>query len=212
MIEIKHEDIITPELEYGAIYNLEFEGFREDYLVLHCLLKKYYPKRFLEIGCNMGMGTKIIKNAIYDSEVFSLDLPTEQAHKSLQHPISEGKGDKVGSLCNLPFTLLRGDSMTFDYSTLYPIEGWFIDGEHDFDHPNHEAKEAIKSVANIIVFHDANIDCVYNAIIAAFNEVEYYTLYRVVGTRIAYALLKWDYYQQVKAREHFFNLPKSIFK
>lgn len=190
MIEIKHEDIVTPELEYGAIYNFEFEGFKADYTVLHCLLKKYYPKRFMEVGCNMGMGTKIIKNAIYDSQVFSLDLPTELAHKSLQSPISEGKGDKVGSLCNLPFTLLRGDSMTFDFSQLYPIDGWYIDGEHDFDHPNHEAKEAIKSGAKLIVFHDSDIDCVYRAIEDAFKDNDEYELYRVIDTRIAFAIKK----------------------
>lgn len=190
MIELKLNDIVTPGLEYGAIYNLEFEGFREDYLVLHCLLKKYNPKRFLEVGCNMGVGTKIIKNAIYESEVFSLDLPTELAHKSLQSPLSEGKGDRVGSLCNLPFTLFRGDSMIFDFSQLYPIDGWYIDGEHDFDHPNHEAKEAVKSGARIIIFHDSDIPCVYDAIVDAFKDNEQYDLYRIIDTRIAFALKK----------------------
>lgn len=191
MYGIDKSQIISEERMKGAILNTDFEGFVDDYAVLHCLIKIYKPKRFCEIGCNMGVGTKIIKNAIGDGEVFSLDLPTELAHKSLQSPISEGKGDKVGSMCNLPFTLLRGDSMTFDYSGLYPIDGWFIDGEHDYEHPNHETREAIKMGSNLIVFHDANIECVYNAIVEAFKGEEYfYDLYRVIDTRIAYAVKK----------------------
>lgn len=190
MIPILSKDIITPELQYGAIFNFEFDGFYLDYLVLHCLLRIHKPKRFLEVGCNMGTGTKIIKNAIWDSEVYSLDLPTELAHISLQHPISEGKGDNVGKNCNLPFTLLRGDSLKFDYTTVYPINGWFIDGEHDYDHPHHEAKEAIKSGAEFISFHDADIACVGQAIEDAFKNNESYDVFRVADCRIAYAIKK----------------------
>ncbi len=187
---INYSLVVNNELLEGNIDNNDFEGFVFDYRVLHCLIRHYKPKRFLEVGCNMGVGTKIIKNAIGDGEVFSLDLPTELAHKSLQHPISEKKGDKVGSLCDSPFTLLRGDSMTFDYSQLYPIDGWFIDGEHDFEHPNHEAKEAIKSGAKLIIFHDANIECVDHAIRDAFTNNTDYNVFRVFDTRICYAVRK----------------------
>lgn len=191
MKQIKSTEIVHPELEQGAIYNDEHPGFHMDYLVLHCLLKTHKPQRFFEVGTNMGTGTKIIKNALGgSSEVFSLDLPTELAHVSLQHPISEGKGDSVGHKCDLPFTQLRGDSMKFDYKSAYPIDGWFIDGEHDYEHPNHEAKEAIKSGANIIIFHDADIKEVYDAIVDAFEGNEDYELVRVVDTRIAYAVKK----------------------
>lgn len=183
--------VIDPEIGRDAIINDCFPGFTSDYLIIHYLIRIHAPRRFCEIGCNMGVGTKIIKNAIGDGEVFSLDLPIELAHKSLQSPISEGKGDKVGSLCDLPFTLFRGDSMTFDYSRLYPIDGFFIDGEHDYEHPNHEAREAIKLGAKLIIFHDADIECVYKAIVDAFEGEEiYYDLYRVVDTRIAYAVKK----------------------
>src|SRR6185312_6592897 len=93
-------NIVTPELEKEAIYNDRFEGFHDDYLVLHCLIRKYAPKRIFEFGCNTGFGTKIICNAAgKDSEVFSFDLPTEECHVSLQHPINEGKGDIVGKEC-----------------------------------------------------------------------------------------------------------------
>jgi len=189
MKEQKSTEIITPELEAGAIYNDEFEGFHQDYLVLHCLLRKYAPKSVFELGTNMGVGTKIIKNAVGEAPVFSLDLPTELAHISLQHPISEGKGDRVGHMCDLPFTQLRGDSLLFDYSQ-YPCEAYYIDGEHDYEHPNHETKEIIKCKPKLVIFHDSNIEVVYKAITDAFYKNKKYQLFRVIDTRIAYALLK----------------------
>lgn len=188
---MKFTDIYNEELAKDAILNLEFLGFKEDYLILHCLLRHYQPKTFLEIGTNMGRGTKIIKNALgVDSTVYSLDLPTELAHVSLQHPISEGKGDSVGHLCDLPFIQLRGDSMTFDYSSLEHIDGAFIDGEHDFDHPFHETKQIMELDPYFIIWHDADIPEVWKAITQAIEEwkLNTYTLFRVEDCRIAYAI------------------------
>ncbi len=187
-------DIFDQELASGAILNQEYTGFKEDYLMLHCLLRKYKPKSVFEIGCNMGTGTQIIKNAVgKNSSVFSLDLPTELAHKSLQHPINEGKGDSVGHRCKLPFTLLRGDSMKFDYSQ-HPCEAYFIDGEHDYDHPYHETKEVLKLNPNLIAWHDSDMEPVYKAIVDAFEispNGKNYDLFRIIDTRIAYAVRKF---------------------
>ncbi len=196
MIRQSYKDIVTPELLKGAIENNEYPGFLEDYHILHCLLKIYQPKTFLEIGTNRGRGTSIIKNALgEDSTVYSLDLPTELAHISLQHPINEGHGDKVGELCKLPYTQLRGDSMKFDFSQ-YPCDGFFVDGEHDFDHPFRETTEILKGCPRLIVWHDSDIKEVWEAIYTALANLKsnapvnkYYTLYRVTDTRIAYAVL-----------------------
>lgn len=188
---MKANDIITQESLEKAIRNNEFDGFLNDYLVLDSLLRHYNPKTFLEIGTNMGRGTKIIKNALgADSTVYSLDLPTELAHVSLQHPISEGKGDSVGHLCDLPFIQLRGDSMEFDYSSLEHIDGAFIDGEHDFDHPFHETKQIMELDPYFIIWHDADIPEVWKAITQAIEEwkLNTYTLFRVEDCRIAYAI------------------------
>jgi hypothetical protein len=193
MFEQKFAEICTEDLMAGAILNEEYTGFREDYLVLHCLLRKHGIRSLFEVGTNMGTGTKIIKNAMGpDSVVYSLDLPTELAHISLQHPISEGKGDSVGHRCDLPFVQLRGDSLEFDYSP-YQCEGWFIDGEHDYAHPMTEAREALKQFPKLIMFHDADMDPVFEAICDAFeqyDENEEYDLFRVTDTRILYALRK----------------------
>lgn len=189
MIQQTYSDICTPELLQGAIENREFHGFLEDYHVLHCLLRNYLPRTFLEVGTNMGTGTKIIANALgHRSTVYSIDLPTELAHVSLQHPISEGKGDSVGSKCDLPFIQLRGDSMTFDFAE-FPCEGYFVDGEHDFSHPFRETTEIVKLEPTLIVWHDSDIACVWEAIQEAMSG-QPYNLYRVTDTRIAYAVRK----------------------
>ncbi len=162
MKTITYEEIVTPDIAFGAIINDEFQGFKDDYLVLHCLLRLYNSKSVFECGTNLGRGTEIICNAVPNAKVYSLDLPTEQAHISLQHPISEGKGDKVGSLCRRPFTQLRGNSMTFDFAK-YPADAYYIDGEHTTDNVAHETKAVLKCKPKLVVFHDSDIEEVMQA-------------------------------------------------
>ncbi len=192
MIEVKEialRDVVTPELEEGAIYNDEFPGFHEDYLVIHSLIKKHKPATIFEIGTNMGTGTQILKNAHMDAVVMTLDLPTELAHESLQHPINEGKGDSVGKKCKLPFVQLRGDSMSFDFFR-YPCEAYFIDGEHDELHVRHETTMILlnRPRPSLVIYHDADIPAVFNGILGGFDGVKGYELFRVTDTRILFAI------------------------
>lgn len=193
MIQQTYTDIVMTDLLVGAIENNEFHGFKQDYHCLHCLLKTYQPKTFLEIGTNRGRGTEIIKNALgKDSTVYSLDLPTELAHISLQHPINEGYGDKVGELCKLPFIQLRGDSMVFDFSQ-YPCEGYFIDGDHTHKNVFHETTEILKLNPKIVTYHDTDVPEVMHGILDALElapNAENYELYRIVDTRMSYLLQK----------------------
>lgn len=193
MIKQEFVDLYDQDIAADAILNEEYTGFKQDYLMLHILLRKFKPKTVFEIGTNMGTGTKIIKNAVGEhASVFSLDLPTELAHKSLQHPINEGKGDSVGHRCNLPFTQLRGDSLQFNYRD-YPCEAYFIDGEHDYIHAHHETRRALEQKPNLIIWHDSDIEVVMQGILDAFeqeNQGKFYTLYRIIDTRIAYAVRK----------------------
>lgn len=189
MITQTFKDIYTDELAEGAILNTEYHGFREDYLVLHCLLRKYQPKSVFEIGTNCGVGTKIIKNAVPDADVYSLDLPTELAHISLQHPINEGKGDRVGHKCDLPFTQLRGDSMKFDYSE-FPCEAYFCDGEHSEKNVYHEMTEILKLDPKLIILHDTDIPEVMKGLLSASKKDGRYEIYRVEDTRISYLIKK----------------------
>lgn len=192
MINQTYKDIVTPELLTGAIENNEYDGFLQDYHVLHCLIRKYKPTSLLEIGTNMGTGTNIICNAgkNWMMQVYSLDLPTELAHISLQHPISEKKGDKVGSNCKFHYTQLRGDSMVFDFARI-PCDAYYIDGEHDTRHAEHETLQALKQSPKLIIWHDSDIPEVMQGILNAFDFAKPdYDLYRVTDTRIAYAVKK----------------------
>lgn len=188
MIQQKYTDIVADHMLDDAIRNNEFKGFKEDYEVLHCLIRLHAPTSFFEVGTNHGTGTKIIKNAIGpDANVFTLDLPTSQVHQSLLKQPGIG-GDNVGINCDLPFIQLRGDSKMFDYKTC-KCDGYFIDGEHDYDHVTVETLGILRCNPKIIIYHDADIAGVYNAIVDAFKTSgTNYTLYRVNGTRIAYAL------------------------
>lgn len=163
------------------------DPFKKDYFVLHCLIDEYKPKTFLEVGTHIGEGTNIICNANKDMKVYSLDLPYALSNMSKQSPVSSGKGETVGKMCKFPYTQLWGDSMVFPYPV---CEGWFIDGEHDYKHPRHETKAAIEQEAELIIWHDADIQEVYDAITDCFVWNKDYELFRVTGTAIAFALRK----------------------
>ena len=190
MKEILSSEIITPELLEGNLDHNEYIGFLEDYRVLHCLLRKYNPKSIFEIGTNIGSGVNVMATALPDAKIFSLDLDYETMREnSKQYPLEQDGGDRVGSASKYPYTQLRGDSMKFDYAK-YPCEAYFIDGEHDYHHPFREANEAIKLRPKIIIFHDADMLPVNEAIVDAFRGGIIYELFRVTDTRIAYAVRK----------------------
>jgi hypothetical protein len=193
MKTIKFEDIYDQKIAEDAIIHDGYIGFREDYLTLHCLLRKYNPKSLLEIGTHRGIGMNIICNALPKSDVYSLDLPYENKDYSEQYPsttIDEKKVDEgvdlIGCLAEYPYTQLRGDSMTFDFSK-YPCEAYWIDAEHDYDHPFHETTEVLKTNPKMIIWHDSDMEPVLNAINDSMKG-QPYELFRVVDTRIAYAV------------------------
>lgn len=176
MNRINSKQIITEDLSRGAIINDEFKGFPEDYLVIHCLLRKYNPKTLFEVGTNYGKGTKIMKNAVKECKIHTLDIK-----------------DYNGRWIDFECVKLIGDSTTFDYAPYYPIEAWYIDGEHTYKNVYKETQEAIKSEANLIIYHDSDIAEVYSAIEDSFKSYDSekkWELFRVEDTRIAYALKK----------------------
>jgi hypothetical protein len=183
----KYADVFVPAMATDAIHNDLWPGFREDYLLLHCLLRIFEPKRVVEIGTNVGRGTKIIKNAVGpDSQVFSLDLPSEVG----PFESSEYQPGRVGCRCDLPFIQLWGDSRTFDFSPYYPIDAFYVDGEHVYDTVYKETLAVIKANAVLAVYHDANEWEVFKGICDAFygQPTVGYRLYRVIDTRMMFAL------------------------
>ena len=188
MIKQKLQDVLY-ETE-GALIHDVHPGFKEDYLCLHSLLCKHKPISIFECGTNIGSGVNVMATALPEAKIYSLDLDYETMKMdSKQYPIGANGEDRVGEAVKFPYTQLRDDSMTFDYSK-YPCEAAWIDSEHTYKHPYHEAIEMIKNKTKLIIFHDSDIPCVYAAIQDAFKDNNGYDVFRVVDTRVTYAIKK----------------------
>lgn len=189
MRQIEYEKIVTPELLEGNLDYNAHDGFLYDYRALHCLLRLYKPKTIFEIGTNTGEGVNVMATALPHAKIYSLDLDYETMRKnSKQYPLEANGGDRVGSAVRFPYVQLRGDSMYFQYEKYHPINAWFIDGEHTYDFVAHESKEAKKSNPKIIIYHDTDVTEVEKAIIDCFKFDNEYVLFRVLNTRISYAV------------------------
>jgi len=176
---ITSQAVITPELSSGAIIRQE-AGFETDFLVLHCLVKKFKPQNLFEVGTCQGYGTLIMANACPSCSIISLDLPPHSAPFFLAP-------SAIGYKCTKPYKQVYGDSLTYLYAQHFPIDAWFLDGAHDYEHVKYETEQAVKSNAKLIVYHDTDIDEVLQAIVDALNNTEY-KIYRITDTRVSYAV------------------------
>lgn len=176
---ITSDAIITPRLAANAIIRME-AGFEQDFLVLHCLIKKINPKKLFEIGTCEGYGTLIMANACPSCSIISLDLPPHSSPFFL-------KLSDIGRKCTRPYQQVFGDSLKYAYSQHFPIDAWFIDGAHDYLHVKHETEQAIKSNAKLIVYHDTDIPEVLQAIVDTLDGT-IYKIYRITDTRVSFAI------------------------
>lgn len=176
-IEIPMEQICKPPYVLEAIKRRD-PLFIDDFLTLHSLLRMANPYSVFEIGTCTGEGTLIIKNAVADHDVYSLELPLGESSYNIQI---------IGGACYLPYTQIMGDSLLVDYSSYYPLDAWFIDGAHDYHHVFYETKQALLSMPKIIVWHDADIPEVFKAIQEGLDNTDY-LLFRVNNTRIAFSI------------------------
>ena len=186
-----YNDIVTPELLEGTLDHDVHPGFKEDYRILSCLLKIYKPATICEIGTNVGGGINVMAAALPTAKIYSLDLDyATMMHNSKQYPIGPNGEDRVGSAAKVPYTQLRGDSLTFDYSK-YPCEAAYVDGEHTKKHAQHEISELIKVGTKLIIAHDCDMSEVWEGFQNAIKETSVsYELFRVSDTRIGYAVRK----------------------
>lgn len=183
-----YNEIVNGDKIANAIVNTEFIGFEHDYYIIHCLLAEWKPNHIFEIGTNTGNGCRIMHNASPNSKITTLDIR-----------------EKCGEYCPSIVTKICGDSMTFDFTPYYPIDCWFIDGEHEYPNSYKETKEALKSGAKYIIYHDADLKKVTDGFLDAFkdeNELDNYDIYQVINppfiysssrenvTRISYAIKK----------------------
>jgi hypothetical protein len=203
--EIAFEDIVTDRLKKGAFLRDDFPGFREDYLVVHCLIRRYQPNTFFEIGTSSGNGTNVICKAMNikrfrffgteNKKVYSIDIPPSTDSSIIYPDAEDGHPSKAGKLCKYPYKQLYGFSTEFDYTTFYPIEGWFIDDKHSYEYVTKDTEMALESEPKLIIWHDVQIDEVREAIVDVMTKQSDYHLFRagearVYQTRIAFATLR----------------------
>lgn len=196
MINIAYSEIVKPPYSEDAFIRRDFPGFREDYLVLHSLIKKYQPSRFMEIGTSVGLGTKVICKAMglrvfhrsLNKTVYSLDVPPGTNPKILYPDGEDGHPWKAGYRCHFPYKQIFGNSFEFDFKPYYPIDGWFIDGKHNYKFAKNDTRLALQSKPLIIVWHDMQIEEVSRAVKEVIAKKKNYRLFRVRGTRIAFTL------------------------
>lgn len=202
MKKTKYTQIVTKKLKENAILRLGFPGFKEDYLGIHCLIRKYMPSTFGEIGTSSGEGTNIIGNALglskllfwknFNKKLYSIDVPPGTNPKKIYPGSEDGHPAKAGVMCRLPYTQLFGDSTKFDFSPYYPIEAWFIDGKHNYEYAKKDTIQAIKSNPILIIWHDKQIEGVTEAVVDIMREHKQYQLFNLDNTRLLYAVRR-DY-------------------
>ena len=198
MLDISYNEIVKSPYSEDAIKRRDFPGFKEDYLVLHCLIKKYQPRRFMEIGTSTGLGTKVICKAMGLKRfhrtpgkiVYSLDVPPGTDPKILYPEGEDGHPRKAGHKCKFPYTQIFGNSYDFDFKPYYPIDAWFIDAKHNYKFVKNDTKLALRSKPVFIVWHDMQIEEVARAVKEVMGKARGYSLFRVLRTRMAFALKK----------------------
>ena len=98
---IDYFSIINDESIKNAHINNGFIGFKEDYLVIHCLLKQWQPTNIFEVGTANGEGCLVFKTALPDIKITTIDI---------------NYGPTFGRLCPVDTTMIVGDSTNYDYT------------------------------------------------------------------------------------------------
>ncbi len=198
--ELSSDQIITPALIKGAYLRHDFPGFKEDFSVIHCLIRKYKPANILEVGTSHGYGTRVLCVAFgvrpffsLSSPVYSIDVPPGTDANIIYPDHEDGHPKLTGRYCKFIYRYhqLFGDSRVFDYSPYYPLESWFIDGKHNYEFCSADTLQALKAKPKLIIWHDMQIEEVARAVLDSMDrEKDNYNLYRVTDTRIGFALRK----------------------
>ncbi len=146
-------DSFSETLEYFAF--LDGSSLPTDLALLKTLCKKFEKCKYFEIGTWRGESViNVAKNA---AECYTLNLSKsemlsrgfDEKYTDLQDFFSKGKEN---------ITHLKGDSLTFDFSSLNKkFDVIFIDGNHHYDYVKNDTEKIFKHLVHdnsIIVWHD----------------------------------------------------------
>ncbi|MFA6078517.1 MAG: class I SAM-dependent methyltransferase [Candidatus Omnitrophota bacterium] len=136
--------------------------------IINRLIRKYSPKKILEIGTYDGRTTlNLAANSPKDSVIYTLDLPQtdKPAIRSSALANDESFVDKVktgvrfhGTEFEKKIVQLTGDSATFDFTPYNnSMDLVFIDGAHTYDYILNDTAKVLKLLKGgkgIILWHD----------------------------------------------------------
>lgn len=196
--KINYESIVKLPYCKEAVIRDDFPGFKEDYIAIHSIIRKFKPNRIMEVGTSTGLGTNVICNAMMvqkgilgflhgKRKVISIDVPPGTDAAIIYPDGEDGHPQKPGENCSYPYTQIFGSSIKFDFTPYYPIDAWFIDGKHDYEYCSKDTKQALKSDPYLIIWHDMQIKEVYRAVVDTMSGKSY-KVFWINSTRVAYAI------------------------
>lgn len=150
-----------------TISNLHPKRYTEmqDLTVLVTLVQRYidyygeqYPLHLLEIGCNAGMTTYALGDAMKgNGDVTAIDWDRKGESLTGIQATEVLPTDKIGYVArNLEnVTILKGNSQTYEYDTIFDIV--FIDGDHSYEgvKADYENAKQFAHERTLYLFHDA---------------------------------------------------------
>lgn len=110
---------------------------------------EYHPRRIVEIGTSIGIGTLLLRILNPTASILSID---NRSHV----PSGDGKEYPVGLLANSHYEQLIYNSTMFHHTN---TEFCFIDGDHSFDSVESDSEIAWESRSKdnwVIAWHDYN--------------------------------------------------------
>ena len=165
-----------PEESSGNVSLLEL-------VYLSHLVKTFKPHRLMELGTFDGRTTlHLSTNTTPDSEIFTLDLPTEPTISTKatldadEVPFVQDSSREKRLYHSTPWANkiheLEGDSTQYDFSNYYgTIDFVFIDASHVYENVVKDTENALKilkTTGGIIVWHDYNG---WDGVTRAVNEL-----------------------------------------
>jgi SAM-dependent methyltransferase len=167
-----------------------------DTQVVLSLLHFARPDRILEIGTAAGHMTANFTNWSGDqARVYSLGITATMRSSSGPYQNHEdppedlfgkhaghfGKGDKV--------TLLRADSLSFDFARLAPLDFVFVDGAHDLEHVLSDSRNCYEALrpGGWLLWHDFGSPTPWVEVRQALEQLSFpEPIFHVEGTEVAY--------------------------
>jgi len=169
-----------------------------DTLAVLTVLCHAAPARVLEIGTALGhMTANLTRWTPADARIYSIGLVGGMARAADGAPEQQGDtpprahwahfANHFGTAHKAFFVM--GDTMTYDFARLAPLEFVFIDGGHDLEHVLNDSRKAYDALApgGRLVWHDFNSPVPWVRVREAVEQIGFAEeVVHVEGTEVAF--------------------------